>query len=361
MKTYRLTSIVLVALLFSSLRLFGGAAPGEAVGWGVNTAGQVTGSPAVVLSNGVLVSVASSFATGRVEIAGHILTNAVSIAAGSFFGLALRSDGTVVGWGSSSGGAPDPHWKDGVVTVEGRILDDVISIAAGNSYALALRRDGTVVAWGANRVPKGLTNIVGIASRGFFSLGIRGDGTVVSWSSAPWGERRVPDGLSNVVAVAAGGVGGGDYSRNMALKRDGTVVVWGEGGRYESVPAEASNIVAIASGGVHSLALRSDGTVLGWGYNGEGQATGVATPEDPAQPNFASDTVTLDGQVLTNVVAISAASAYNLALKRDGKVVAWGDKRRYREVPSQLTNVVSIVAGEGFCLAITTNVDGVRP
>ena len=57
-------------------------------------------------------------------------------------------------------------------------------------------------------------------------------------------------------------------------------------------------------------------------------------------------------------MAISASTYYNLALKSDGKVIAWGDKRFYREVPLGLSNVVAISAGEGFCLAITTNIDG---
>jgi alpha-tubulin suppressor-like RCC1 family protein len=62
--------------------------------------------------------------------------------------------------------------------------------------------------------------------------------------------------------------------------------------------------------------------------------------------------VVLDGNVLTNVVAIAAARKYSLALKNDGTVIGWGNKQLYEPVPAGLTNVTAIAVGEGFCLAI---------
>ena len=35
--------------------------------------------------------------------------------------------------------------------------------------------------------------------------------------------------------------------------------------------AGLTNVIAIAAGGLHTLALKSDGTVWGWGYNGQGE------------------------------------------------------------------------------------------
>jgi hypothetical protein len=128
------------------------------------------------------------------------LSNVVAIAAGGDHGLALKSDGTVVGWGRNDFGQASPPAR----------LSNVVAIAAGGSHSLALRRDGTVVAWGDNESgqaipPAGLSNVVAIAAGGWHSLALRSDGTVVGWGWDIAGQATPPAGLSNVVAIAAGG------------------------------------------------------------------------------------------------------------------------------------------------------------
>ena len=104
------------------------------------------------------------------------LANVVAIAAGGNFGLALKDDGTVVGWGSDSYGEAtgtpstvSPYTSSGPVTLSGQPLTDVVAIAAGYDFSLALRADGTVVGWGDNTdgettIPAGLANVVAIAA-----------------------------------------------------------------------------------------------------------------------------------------------------------------------------------------------------
>ena len=53
------------------------------------------------------------------------------------------------------------------------------------------------------------------------------------------------------------------------------------------------------------------GYVIGWGYNVSGAAEG----------KYSTGTVAVPGQVLSNVVAISAGKYYALALKSDDKGV----------------------------------------
>jgi len=55
---------------------------------------------------------------------------------------------------------------------------------------------------------------------------------------------------------------------------------------------------------------------------------------------------------LSDVVAVSASMNHNLALKRDGTVVAWGPATGWLKVPAGLTDVVSIVAGQSQDLAL---------
>ncbi|HWI56975.1 MAG TPA: RCC1 domain-containing protein, partial [Bacillota bacterium] len=52
------------------------------------------------------------------------------------------------------------------------------------------------------------------------------------------------------------------------------VIAWGDNSRGQAtVPASATNVIAVAGGGYHSLALQADGSVLAWGYNNYGQTT----------------------------------------------------------------------------------------
>jgi alpha-tubulin suppressor-like RCC1 family protein len=286
------------------------------------------------------------------------LKDVVAVRAGSFHNLALKSDGTVIGWGADGQGQSSGQsnstadFSGGSVKITDQLLEKVSQIAAAN-FSIALRNDGTVVGWGRVGIPEGLRGVKQIAASGFYSVALKDSGEVVSWGSAPRNRPTVPKNLSNVTAVVAGG---GQYERSLALLKNGTVVAWGSESSFNDLrpPPGLSNVVAIAAGSSHSLALLADGSVVGWGHNTEGQATGVPSGGDKP---VAEGPVTLRGAALKDVVALSANQGYSLALKKDGTVVAWGNSRYYFPVPPGLSNVVAISAGEGYCLAITTNID----
>src|SRR5262245_32800794 len=103
---------------------------------------------------------------------------------------------------------------------------DAIAIAAGRHHNIALKADGTVVGWvynvdGQSTVPGGLSGVVAIATGYDHNLALKSDGTVVAWGKNASGQATVPGGLSGVVAISAGA------DRSLALKNDGTVVPWG--------------------------------------------------------------------------------------------------------------------------------------
>lgn len=342
---------------------FASSYPGYVIGWGVNVAGESTGvSSSFIYTNRGVTDVANYYATGVVMVAGQMITNATAVSAGMSQSLVLKSDGTVIGFGDNMFGKAIgftneyPYTGDGRVKVGGQILSNIISTAAGKDFSLALKADGTVVGWGKNTVPTGLSNVVAIAAHAFDSMAVKNDGTVFGWTVAPGspvrGQLYELPGLSDVVAIAAGG--GGNVTWNTALRKDGTLVVW----RYdpnmrESVPSDATNIVAIAAGTLHTLALRRDGTVIGFGYNGDGQATGIPTHQAADDPHLSWGVVKIGGQTLSNVVSVAAYGDYSLALKSDGQIVAWG--RDFPAIPHGLSNLVAIAAGNNYCLAITTN------
>ena len=75
---------------------------------------------------------------------------------------------------------------------------------------------------------------------------------MVAWGDNRYGQTNVPSGLTNVVAIASGGY------HSLALKGDGTVVVWGWNALGQcNVPSGLTNVVAIAGGDSHSLALEN--------------------------------------------------------------------------------------------------------
>jgi hypothetical protein len=222
------------------------------------------------------------------------LTGMVAVAAGGTHGLALKQDGTVIGWGGTGYGEETPPAG----------LTSVVAIAAYPYLSLALKNDGTVVGWGYDGPsgvihPSGLGSVVAISAGGAYGLALRNDGTVAGWGYNNWGQASPPGGLSGVVAISAG------TDHSLALKSDGTIVAWGHnpyGGT--TIPTGLNDAVAIAAGEFHSVALRSDGTVVAWGYNNYGQTNVPAG--------------------LANVVAIAAGSYFSAALKSDGSAVAWG-------------------------------------
>jgi hypothetical protein len=155
--------------------------------------------------------------------------------------------------------------------------------------------------------------------------------SVIAWGNNSYGQTNVPANLSNVVAVAAGSY------HNLVLESNGEVVAWGYNGYGETtVPAGLSNVVAIAGGGYHSVALESNGTVVAWGQNTYGQTNVPAN--------------------LTNAAAIAGGFLHSLALKSNGTVVAWGyNGNGQTNVPAGLNNVVAVAGGGFHSLALRSN------
>lgn len=239
-------------------------------------------------------------------------------------GAAAGGTGTVWTSGLNSNGQlgrPGPAVDPRLAPVTGSggrgVLGEVRAVAGGGRHSLAVLSGGEVVAWGANED------------------GQLGDGT--TRDSAVPVPVRAPDGrpgrLDGVVAVSANT----DFS--MALRSDGTVVTWGEGSSGQRgtgdrtaprVPTTVKSpdgrrplgdIVAIAADGRTELALRRNGQVLAWGANTYGMI-GDGTRENRPLPVPVHG---LDGAGrLQNVIRVAVGGQHGLALLRDGRVAAWG-------------------------------------
>jgi hypothetical protein len=171
------------------------------------------------------------------------------------------------------------------------------------------------------RISNVVTNIVSVnAALGVVPLFVVGDNSL--------SQLAVTGAATNLIAVAAGGW------HSLGLRLDGSVIAWGANTHGEcAVPADLADVVALAAGTYHSLALKANGQVVAWGDSTYGQATPPAG--------------------LSNVIAVAAGTWHSLALKSDGTVVGWGDDGwGQMDVPAGLANVIAIAAGGNHCLAL---------
>jgi alpha-tubulin suppressor-like RCC1 family protein len=349
----------------------GCATPCTVWSWGKNYDGE--------LGNGTYTQ-----STMPVKISGS--TSVTAIAGRGGGGYALRSDGTVWAWGNNnSGELGDGTTIQSTVPVKVSGLSGVTrAIAGSSSDGYALRSDGTVWGWGFNADGElgdgtqinrlvavkvsGLTGVIAIAAWYETGYALRSDGTVWAWGNNEFrmGPNSVApvkvSGLTRVTAIAAG------TNTGYALLSDGTVRAWGNNNQGElgngttinsTVPVKVFGLTGVtaiaAGGGANGYALLSDGTVRAWGNNGVGEL---------GNGDHSQSTVPVRVSVLTGVTAIAGSVGSAYALLSDGTVRAWGnnaqgglgDGTTYNfSVPVQvsgLTGVIAIAGGDGSGYAL---------
>jgi len=180
--------------------------------------------------------------------------------------------------------------------------------------------------------------VIQIAAAQDNSVALKSDGTVIVWGQQADSWAKPPVGLKDVDEVYA------KDSVFLARKSDGTIVAWGSNNAGETVvPAGLDNVISMAAAGSHTLAVRGTaalpgaGEVFGWGLNGDGQSV---------VPTAAK----------SGVIKVAAGSYYSLALKFNGTLVDWGSNGPgATSIPVGLSNVVAIDAGTMYALALKSD------
>ena len=303
----------------------------------------------------------------------------VEVAASAFFnnryGVARRSNGSIVTWGGWTGGVP--------ALPAGATYT---AVRAGHRHIAAVRSDGELVCWGDNswgqcNVPPLPTGVqyVQAAPAQRHTVARRSDGVVVAFGDNLHGQCNVPalpPGLA-YVDIAAGGcaVVFAEGQHSVALRSDGRVIAWGDNTYYQCnapTPPVGVDHVEVAGTGWHQVARLGDGTVVAFGNNDYGDCnvpplpTGVTYVE--IEPRTARRS---DGQIVAwggdavllavpalppgiSYVAVAEGERHALGLRNDGRVVAWGSPNEGQlavPVPPLTSYYVEIAAGGNNSMA----------
>lgn len=286
------------------------------------------------------------------------MSKIVSIISNDGFGIALKEDGTVwtVEYVESSTNAEKDKWGLRLPKLVAQVphLEHIVKINFfyGNIFTAV---DQNEKMWIWEDIPSsskteelkpyfsdlqeepilvsGIDHIKDVISP---STILKDDGTVWTWEcnlraacdmlSAPRSNNPVQiQGLTDIVKL-----GQGFSYDHIALKKDGTVWIWGagylsnpkfDGSGKEDPPSQInglSDIVDISVGGNHILALKKDGTVWSIGYF-------------PRDYKFLSNTIALENyrplaqvEGLTDVTAVFSGDQTDAVIKKDGSLWLWG-------------------------------------
>ena len=338
--------------------------------WGKNYTGQI--------GNGECQT--DSFLT-PVQVSG--INDVKAITTGGRHTVAVKSDGTLWGWGDDGNSEFGDVGGVGYYVCSPRQIsgfNNAASVSAGYMHTLVTRTDGSVCACGSNIYGQlgngttcikpnpievaGISQAVGIAANGRYSIAIMQDGTLQAWGERYAKTPQSVAGIDGVVKVAAGD------SHTVALKSDSTVWTWGsnsdgelgntsENSRYTPAPISGfSGAADISAGMNHTMVLKSDGTVWTCGNNMWGQLGDGTT-------NARYSLVCVPA--LTDVKAIAAGDYFSVAVKRNGTVWTWGDNgtgqlgdgsTTQRNLPVQvsgLSDVTAVTAGDGYAVALKSD------
>jgi alpha-tubulin suppressor-like RCC1 family protein len=216
---------------------------------------------------------------------------------------AVKTDGTLWTWGTNSSGELGDNTTTNrstpVTTFAGGT--DWKSVACGRSHTAAIKTDGSLWVWG-----RGASGELGNFANTTRSTPVTTFAGGNNWKQVSCG-----------------------YHHTAAIKTDGTLWCWGDGGdgrlgdgtgTNRNTPVTTStggtNWKQVSCGRNHTAAIKTDGTLWGWGYNANGQLG------DNSVTNRFVPVVTSAGG--TTWKQVSGGNNHTAAIKTDGSLWLWG-------------------------------------
>ncbi|KAF9123933.1 hypothetical protein BGX30_001175 [Mortierella sp. GBA39] len=292
----------------------------------------------------------------------------VQVAAGNYYSVGLRADGSVWTWGRNllgELGIPDTTAVSSMVApVRLNTLPPLNSIATdGYGYQLGVTRDGTVWEWGSRpgyvretQVPRALPGLSGISqvtTLQKYSFGLASDGSVKAWmrdqKSGDSGKPISVKGLKNIVQLQSTS----DYI--YALDSAGSVwkltVNTSENQLHLSVPVRIQGLPALKQ-------ISMQHAYDAYGIDSSGKVWNWSTPASSSTGKLYVKPVSI--QPSLQVRNVYASPGYALLVSRQGELWMYdGKKGRTAVKVKGLQRIVSASAGDTHRLAIDAK--GQRP
>jgi len=192
-----------------------------------------------------------------VSVAGSI-TDWTQVSAGGYNTMALRANGTIWAWGQNKYGQLGDNTtvdKFSPVSVVGG-FSDWIQVSAAFRQTLAIRSNGTMWGWGSN--PAGM---LGDGTLNTSSSPVSVVGGFTDWTQVGGGIFHTSALRANGTIWSWGAGGKGQLGTNSTVGRSSPV----------SVVGGFTDWAQITAGLYHTSAVRANGTTWAWGSNGLGQ------------------------------------------------------------------------------------------
>ena len=350
-------------------------ADGTLTGWADVGYGNPTNSVPPGLLN--LVSLASYYSVIALRNDGTVvqwgdlsqppagLKNVVAVQAACDHYLALQSSGTVVEWPRLDTNLISHGYYSTSPAEETNLVAIAANPSGDNNYNIALRNNGSVVGWGsywltnAATVPPGLTNVVDIACCSGFFLGIQSNGRVKAWAPGSSQLLATPASWTNILTASGASDG------CIALRSDGKILSFGDSYGGTNTPSGLTNVAGLLSAFLSSYAVvgtsspkittqpRGRTVVTGsdvtfqvsasgtrpftyqWRHNGT-KISG-ATNESLVLPHAQASAAGTYGVTLTDRLGTASSADSRLDF---GQLLAWGlNEDGLMDIPPGITNV----------------------